>query len=190
MRTPLGIGLLLFAACIAVACGHAKGSVELSAQSIDNTDSTPPPPPSSTAVASEPAPSATAPEAPPIYDYPSCPLECRILRPHVRALATEERDRIRAALAPTINGLKSCIYGNQPPAGYVRPPPVNLRFSDSGDLIDLGVDSSGFDTNVEGCMQSLAHGQSAMPQVKLESGAATVMCAESCPRPVRTKRKK
>lgn len=190
MRTLSWTGVVLLFACVGVACGHAKGSVELSAQSMDNADGTTAPPPQSTAAMSEPAPSSSAPETQPIYDYPSCPLECRILRPHVRALSTDERDRIRAALAPTIGGLKSCIYGNQAPTGYVRPPPVNLRFSDQGDLIDLGVDSSGFDANVEACMQSLAHGQSTMPQVKLESGAATVMCAEACPRPARSRGKR
>jgi hypothetical protein len=180
---------LVFAAGAAVACGHAKGSVELSAQSMETNTSEPPPPPQSTAAMSEPAPSSSAPP-PPMYDYPGCPLECRILRPHVRALSPDEHERIRTAIAPTINGLKSCIYGNEAPASYVRPPPVNLRFSDQGDLVDVGIDSSGFEQNVEGCMQSLAHGQSTVPQVKLDSGAATVMCLETCPRPVRATKKR
>jgi hypothetical protein len=133
--------------------------------------------------ASEPQAPSSTPIAPPTqtYDGPSCPLHCAFARPRSRALEPEEEERLRAALAATMSGVRSCVYAGGSDGRYIKPPTLMLRFSDTNELLDMGVDTSSYEGNGESCFLSVVRG-GANPDVRID-GPATVLCREHCERP-------
>jgi hypothetical protein len=65
-----------------------------------------------------------------------------------------------------------------------RGPILNLRFSGSGDLADVGVDGTGFEGAADQCFHNVVRGGSmSYPAVK-HTGPVTIRCHERCdPKP-------
>ena len=191
------IALPLAAVPLVIACAK-NGQMSLSASantsdgvnasatsSESDTASAPPPstPPTAAATAAAPAPAQTAPAATVASDpAPSvCPLTCAIATPRHRLLQSDEQDRLRAAFAPTLSGLHQCMSGGDTryEGRHWRAPSLTLRFSYSGDLLDVGVDAAGWDVNASRCFDGVVRGGISNPDVRLE-GPATVSCVERC----------
>jgi hypothetical protein len=180
LRPPAAwFGLALLAG--AAACGHAQGDVELSAQAVPNE-------PVSSANASEPSsaaePPATAPEAPappqPVVTEGWCNFTCLAARPTSRTLSDADIASLKSAMGPTMTGIRQCAI--QENVRHRTGPILNLRFGETGDLVDLGVDATGFDDTVSSCFENVVRGSMALPQVKLEGPRATIRCSEKCDR--------
>ena len=189
-RTLAWCAAFAIAAPTALAACATKTSMELSAQSADDARVDPDTRPSAAAAATpEPPPASSSEPMPPpqVYDGPSCPLHCAIVRPRSRVLGKDEEERLRAALAPTMGGVRSCVYADGSDGRYVRPPALTLRFSDANELLDVGVDASGYEGGAESCLLSVVRG-GASPEVRID-GPATVQCREQCERapPTRVK---
>ena len=178
--------LALAAPALLAACA-TKANAELAAQSADDARVDPdarasaePPAANDTPTAPSSAPS------PPTYDGPSCPLHCALVRPRSRTLGADEEERLRAALAPTMSGVRSCVYAGGSDGRYIQPPALTLRFNDANELLDIGVDTSSYEGAGESCFLSVVRG-GASPDVRID-GPATVQCRERCERPrVQTK---
>lgn len=185
-----------FAWCVVVAVAApsllaacaTKTNVELSAQSADDARVDPDARPSGVVAATTEPPPASSSEpapAPQVYDGPSCPLHCAIVRPRSRVLGADEEERLRAALASTMGGVRSCVYAGGSDGRYVRPPALTLRFNDANELLDVGVDASSYEGGAESCFLSVVRG-GANPDVRID-GPATVLCRERCERAPRTR---
>ena len=203
------VGLVLIVPVLLAACGHETG--ELAAQDdilrtgydpLPTPEGTSPPPVRQTVViggSDRDAGSAQIPEEvippraseDPAYssDAPvpgACPMQCWVAEPHhPRPITAEELERLRIALGPTLDGLRHCMAG----WGRRRHPILNLRFNRAGDLLDEGVDTTGFEGSAEECMQALVRGNVSPPNVKFE-GPATVRCTERCEPAARPPRKR
>jgi hypothetical protein len=189
----LGPCVVLGALAFAGACGGAKVKANTELRDDDLTtgkDDYSGPAASSSAA---PPPSAPVDSTPPPQQVamdsgPTCPVHCAIATPRHRVLAPDEEERLRAAFAPTIGGLHSCMNSERYEGRWVRPPALTIRFAPSGDLLDVGVDTTGWAN--DSCFQAVVRGPSTGPDVRLE-GPATVRCGERCERPhVRTRTKK
>jgi hypothetical protein len=174
----LGLALLFVGSA---GCGHAQGDVELSAQAVPNE----PQQQSTTGEsAAEPAPSpasTTAPaptQAPAVVTEGWCPFKCAAARPSTRTLSDAEVASLKTAMDPTMTGIRQCAI--QENVRHRSGPILNLRFGEAGDLVDLGVDATGFDETVAECFQNVVRGGSGVPQVKLEGPQATIRCSERC----------
>jgi hypothetical protein len=181
---PTLVTLSAFAVVVCTAaCGHTKDSIELRAQSDEVGPQEPPPVASSSSSARAAATTAPPPDPATIGgvadNVPSCPLHCVIATPRHRTLAQDEEDRLRAAFAPTMAGVRQCVYGDHYDGRRIRPPAIIARFSTSGDLLDVGVDGAAWGGSADSCFQSVVRGTSAGPDVRVE-GPATVHCAERC----------
>ncbi len=111
---------------------------------------------------------------------PACPLHCVIATPSHRVLQPEEQERLRGAFAATMGGLRSCVYSERSDGRHrIRPPALTVRFAPSGDLLDVGVDGTGFGYSAESCFNGVVRGSTTGPDVRLE-GPATVRCVERC----------
>jgi len=179
------------------ACGGAKIRANAELRDDDLTtpkdDSAPPPAASSAAPAAPSAPVDSSPPPPQVVadTGPACPLRCAIATPRHRVLQQDEEDRLRGAFAATVGGLRACMSGEQYEGRRARPPALTIRFAPSGDLLDVGVDTTGWGYAADSCFQSVVRGSSGGPDVRFE-GPATVRCAERCDRPrvVKAPRKK
>lgn len=177
------------------ACAHGKEGAELSAQTGEDLShqsygDTPPVRPRETtsiggpdaAVEPNPGDSYTRDNTAPgiggtSYVAQVCPLHCFVAQGRQKQDVTAEQlERLRGALAPTMNGLRQCAGGW---ADTRRNPIVNLRFNSAGDLMDLGVDTTGFEASADDCMQQVARGSTRNPSIKFEA-PGTVRCAERC----------
>lgn len=175
--------LALAASALLAACA-TKGNAELAAQSADDARVDPDArasaaPPAAAANDTPAAPSSAPP--PQTYDGPSCPLHCALVRPRSRTLGADEEERLRAALAPTMSGVRSCVYAGGSDGRYIPPPALTLRFSDTNELLDIGVDTSRYEGAGEACFLSVVRG-GASPDVRID-GPAVVQCRERCERP-------
>jgi hypothetical protein len=171
--TAIGVVLLL------VACGgKGKGAVAANAEvSADTDDDLPDPspstgtPPPPTAAVPPPAPTVAS-VAPP----PNCPIACTMLGPAGRALAADDVTTLRSSLASTVASLHGCMGDTG--GHYVRAPALVARFAESGELLDMGVDSDGWSQGEQMCFDGVVHGGT-QPQITMQ-GRATVRCSETC----------
>ncbi len=178
-RDSTWFGLALLAG--AAACGHAQGDVELNAHTVANE-------PASSASTGEPPssvePPATATEAapppPPVVTEGWCPFTCLAARPTSRTLSDADVASLKTAMGPTMTSVRQCAI--QENVRHRSGPILNLRFGEAGDLVDLGVDTTGFDDTVASCFENVVRGSMSLPQVKLEGPRATIRCSEKCDR--------
>lgn len=189
-RAPLAVRSALLSAVVAIvgAGCAAKGNVRVNATDLDAQDESarpPDPEPPAPVASSTPAPVATSEPAAPASvasdGATACPVHCAIATPRHRTLATDEEQTLRGAFASTMGALRSCMNSEHADARS-RPPALTIRFATSGELLDVGVDSSGWGYAAETCFQGVVRGSNAGPNVRLE-GPATVRCAERCERP-------
>jgi hypothetical protein len=114
-----------------------------------------------------------------------CPLDCHIADgPRRIPLPQQELDALRSAFGPTMSGLRQCASTNGGLEDERHKPTLNLRFGPRGELLDVGVDPTGWDATVEDCMQQVVRGGAANPQVSID-GPADVRCSEKCERHAR-----
>jgi hypothetical protein len=168
------------------ACGGArlKANTELSDDDLALTSSGSSTPATTASASAAPPPAEPPPPASPpapTADVPlACPVQCVIATPRHRTLAPDEQERLRAAVTPTLSALRSCASSANG-EGRHRPPGVILRFATTGEVLDFGIDDTGWgESNADACFQSLHSGPN--PDVRVE-GPATVRCAERCERP-------
>jgi hypothetical protein len=128
-----------------------------------------------------PVPTAAISAPTPGYAIAVCPLECHIADgPREIPLPQPEVDSLRSAFAPTMNGLRQCASSDGM-ENERHKPTLNLRFGSHGQLMDVGVDPTGWDGQVEDCMLQVVRGGAPSPQVSLD-GPADVRCSERCER--------
>jgi hypothetical protein len=182
--TAVGVALF-FAAC----GGHAKVAVSANAASADTDDDGPDPTPAGTSAASTSTAStstgatstpvaaiAPAPTVASIAPPANCPIACAMLGPAGRALEADDQATLRTALAPTVASLHGCMGDTG--GRYVRAPAIVARFAESGELLDMGVDSNGWGQGEQACFDGVVHGGTE-PQFAMQ-GRATVRCSETC----------
>jgi hypothetical protein len=187
------MGAVMLLALAACASGAKYGAnAELRDDELSLTNDAPSRP--ATGASAAPPPATPPPDAPPpapvaTAEAPlACPVRCAIATPHHRVLAADEEERLRGAFTPILRGLRSCANSSGDD-GRQRAPGVMARFASSGELLDLGVDDTGWGQGADACFQSVARGGS-NPDVRLE-GPAMVRCSERCEAPkVIVKRKK
>jgi hypothetical protein len=189
-RQALLLALLLPLACVAK---DREKNPEFAAQG-DALDTSPPPaenasstPPQESVrigapladAGTEPPPPTANQGATPTLAIAVCPLECHVADgPREIALPQTELDSLRSAFAPTMSGLRQCaaVSGLE---NERHKPTINLRFGPKGELMDVGVDPTGWDPQAEDCMQQVVRGGGANPQVSI-GGPADVRCSEKC----------
>ena len=115
------------------------------------------------------------------YALAACPADCYIADGARRIpVPQQELDALRAAFGPTLSGLRQCAAtGGMDDERHK--PTINLRFGPRGELMDVGVDPTGWDAQTEDCMQQVARGAASAPQVSID-GPADVRCSEKCER--------
>jgi uncharacterized membrane protein YgcG len=172
-RRLTAIGVVAF---LAACGGHGKDAASASgsvADPLSSADEELPvdPPPAPPTATNAPA-AATAPVAPPA----NCPIACAMLGPAGRSLAADDVATLRTSLAPTVASLHGCMGDTG--GRYVRAPALLARFAESGELLDMGVDSDGWSQGEQMCFDGVVHGGT-QPQVAMQ-GRATVRCSETC----------
>lgn len=179
--------LVSLASCQAGVQVRAQSDEGASARATTDGDNAPSTPTAATTSAPEPVASPAMVGG--VADgVPACPLHCAIATPRHRTLAQDEEERLRGAFAATMGGLRSCVSSERSDGRHVRPPALTIRFAPSGDLLDVGVDGTGFGYSAESCFQGVVRGSTTNPDVRLE-GPATVRCVERCEHRPRQKKK-
>jgi hypothetical protein len=183
------LGVLLVFACVKSKDANpefaAQGdALDTSAASTPATQASETPTQEAVRIGAPPESSAPVPVAGPTPGYTTvavCPLDCHIADgPRRIPLPQNELDALRSAFGPTMGGLRQCAST----AGLEdekHKPTINLRFGPKGELLDVGVDPTGWDAQTEDCMQQVVRGGAANPQVSLD-GPADVRCSEKCDR--------
>ena len=177
--SAIGVVVVVLAAC----GGHAKVAASANGADVSGTadEDGPDPSPaatsapaSSTAAASTPAAVAAPMGASPPANCP--PLACAMLGPAGRTLGSDDLATLRTSLASTVSALHGCMGDTG--GRYVRAPALLGRFAESGELLDLGVDSSDWGDAQQACFDGVVHGGT-QPQITMQ-GRATVRCSEAC----------
>jgi hypothetical protein len=128
-----------------------------------------------------PPPSTANQGATPSLAIAVCPLDCHVADgPRRIPLPQQELDALRSAFGSTMSSLRQCA-STSGLEDERHKPTINLRFGPKGELLDVGVDPTGWDANVEDCMQQVVRGGAANPQVAI-GGPADVRCSEKCER--------
>jgi uncharacterized membrane protein YgcG len=99
-----------------------------------------------------------------------------MLGPAGRSLGDDDVTTLRTSLAPTVASLHGCMGDTG--GHYVRAPALLARFAESGELLDMGVDSDGWSQGEQMCFDGVVHGGT-QPQITMQ-GRATVRCSETC----------
>jgi hypothetical protein len=111
-----------------------------------------------------------------------CPLDCHVADgPRRTPVSPQQLDSLRAAFGPTMAGLRQCAATANGLEDERHKPTINLRFGPKGELMDVGVDPTGWDGQTEDCMQQVVRGGASNPQVSFD-GPADVRCSERCER--------
>lgn len=181
-----GVPAVVAIGALLVACGAENTSLELHTQEALTSEPAEQPPP-----APAPSPSmASAARAPSDAGAPSqpqsappasaCPLQCYIANGRQREpVAADDLAKLQSALASTMAAIHQCTAASRTDNPR-KSPTVNLRFGPAGQLLDVGADPTGYDSDIADCMEAATRGGSA-PSISFD-GPGTVRCAEKCDR--------